>query len=232
MAVCCNIISATQNELNDSSSFSFSFPKAINAKLLDQTFKHNLAFKRGTVMESKEEIIGTQFLSFILRDEHFAVEIFKVREVLDVTTLTRIPRMPDYLCGVINLRGNVVPVVDLGLKLGMDAFEKTVNTCIMIVEIDVEGESESVQMGVLSDGVQEVIDLNPSEIEPVPKLGSGLNTDFIKGMGRKVDKFLILLDINQVLSSASEMALRYVNETEGSASMTETSSEEGNGADT
>lgn len=99
-------------------------------------------------MEIKNEILGTQFLSFSLREEHFAIEIFKVREVLDVTTLTRIPRMPNYMCGVINLRGKVVPVIDLGLKLGMEPVMHTVNSCIMIVEVKEEGEADKIQMGV------------------------------------------------------------------------------------
>nr|MDA8166000.1 chemotaxis protein CheW [Desulfobacteraceae bacterium] len=105
-------------------------------------------------MSKTESIQASQYLTFTMRDEDFAIEIAKVREVLDVSTLTRIPRMPDYLSGVINLRGNVVPVMDLGLKLGMTPIEKTKNTCIMIVEVAVEGVE--VDMGVLTDSVQMV----------------------------------------------------------------------------
>lgn len=163
-------------------------------------------------MEISEEANNSQYLSFILRDEHFAMEITKVREVLDVTTLTRIPRMPDYLCGVINLRGNVVPVVDLGLKLGMPPVVKTINTCIMIVEINVEKEVESVPMGVLTDAVQEVMDLNAGQIEPVPKMGTNLNTEFIQGMGKRDDKFLILLDMDRILASEGKAVLRDIHD--------------------
>jgi len=159
-------------------------------------------------MESAFSDTSNQFLSFTLREESFAVDIFKVREVLDVTNLTKIPRMPPHLSGVINLRGSVVPVVDLGLKLGMPAIRKAVNTCIMIVEIRVEGEAAPVLMGVLTDAVQAVLDLNPADIEPVPKMGTNLNTDFIKGMGREQDRFLILLDLDRVLASEGEIALR------------------------
>ena len=135
---------------------------------------------------------GAQYLTFVLRGEGFAIEISRVREVLDVTTLTKIPRMPDYLCGVINLRGNVVPVMDLGQKLGMKVIEHTKNTCIMIVELEVEGSM--VEMGVLTDSVQMVLDLQAEDIEAVPKMGTNLNTEFIKGMGRQgEDKFLIIL---------------------------------------
>ena len=159
-------------------------------------------------MSIMEESSSSQYLSFTLRDEDFAVEIFKVREVLDVATLTKIPRMPDYLCGVINLRGNVVPVVDLGLRLGMEPVQKTINTCIMIMEILVEEEGSSVLMGVLTDAVQAVLDLDQATIEKVPRMGTNLNTDFIKGMGRHDEKFLILLDIDKVLASEGELALR------------------------
>lgn len=161
-------------------------------------------------MDKQTETVSSQYLSFTLRDEDFAVEIFKVREVLDVATLTRIPRMPSYLSGVINLRGNVVPVVDLGLKLGMDPVKKTINTCIMIMEIEVDAETAPVLMGVLTDAVQAVLELDPENIEAVPRMGTNLNTDFIKGMGRHEDKFLILLDIDKVLASEGEATLRDV----------------------
>ncbi|MCB2183575.1 MAG: chemotaxis protein CheW [Desulfobulbaceae bacterium] len=150
------------------------------------------------------EVLSRQYLSFILRNEHFAVEIARLREVLDVATLTRIPRMPDYICGVINLRGSVVPVIDLGYRLGMEPVEKTVNTCIMIVEVKAADDESAVEMGVLADAVQEVIDLDAKDIESPPKMGSGVETNFIKGMGRKDDKFLILLDIDEVLASEGE----------------------------
>lgn len=151
-----------------------------------------------------------QYLSFVLRDDFFAVDIFKVREVLDVTTLTKIPRMPEYLCGVTNLRGSVVPVVDLGLKLGMAPIERTVNTCIMIMEVQVEGENSEVLMGVLTDMVQEVFDLKDEELEAVPRMGTNLNTDFIKAMGHYGDDFLIILDTDRILSSEGEAYLRHV----------------------
>ncbi len=161
-------------------------------------------------MSAKNETVQlqtTQYLTFMLRDEGFAIEISKVREVLDVTTMTRIPRMPEYLSGVINLRGNVVPVMDLGQKLGMGSIEYSKNTCIMIVDLEVD--ASMVEMGVLTDSVQMVLDLNPEDIEAVPKMGTNLNTEFIKGMGRQSEeKFLIILDIDKVLASEGEAALR------------------------
>lgn len=142
---------------------------------------------------------ATQYLTFSLGEEDFALEIARVREVLDYTNITKVPRMPEFLRGVINLRGNVVPVTDLRLKLGMSATKRTVNTCIVIVEIDVDGDL--MDMGVLTDSVQEVLDLDPAQIEPPPRLGTKLNTEFIRGMGKRDDRFLIILDIDKVLSS-------------------------------
>lgn len=152
------------------------------------------------------DVQSIQYLTFTLRDEDFAIEISKAREVLDVTTLTKIPRMPDYLNGVINLRGSVVPVMDLGQKLGMGAIEQTEDSRIIIVEFDIE--DSIVEMGVLTDSVQMVVDLQSENIESVPKMGTDLNTAFIKGMGKKNDKFLIILDIDIILASEGEAALR------------------------
>src|SRR5512135_2970730 len=117
----------------------------------------------------------TQYLTFKLGDEVFAVDISKVREVLDFTTVTKVPRTPDFMRGVINLRGSVVPVVDMRLKFGMSQTEKTVNTCIIIVEVTLE--NETTVLGALADSVQEVIDLGPEHIEPAPKIGTRLNTE-------------------------------------------------------
>ena len=118
---------------------------------------------------------------------------------MDFTKITKVPRTPDFMRGVINLRGNVVPVIDLRLNLGMSAIEKTVDTCIVIVEVAIG--SESLQVGMLADSVQEVVDIDPTNIEPAPKLGSRLNTDFIRGMGKRDEMFLIILDIDKVLSA-------------------------------
>jgi purine-binding chemotaxis protein CheW len=154
----------------------------------------------------------TQFLTFRLDDEIFALDITKVREVLDFTTVTKVPRTPDFMRGVINLRGSVVPVVDLRLKFGMNATEKTVNTCIIITEVTVD--QETVVLGALADSVQEVLDLDAASIAPPPKIGTKLKTEFIKGMGRQNDRFIIILDIDRVFSS-DELAL--VKQEEGSA---------------
>ena len=154
----------------------------------------------------------TQYLTFKLENELFALDIGKVREVLDFTTITKVPQTPDYMRGVINLRGSVVPVVDLRLKFGMVMAEQTVNTCVIIVEVELEGEK--VVMGAMADAVQEVMDLEPDQIEPPPRIGTKLNTDFIKGMGKHSEQFIIILDIDKVFTSGE---LQLVQELEGQA---------------
>jgi purine-binding chemotaxis protein CheW len=141
----------------------------------------------------------SQFLTFKLGEEMFALDITKVREVLDFTTVTRVPRTPDFMRGVINLRGSVVPVVDLRLKFDMTRTENSVNTCVIIVEVMVDGDTTV--LGALADSVQEVIDLGSESIEPAPRIGTKLRTEFIKGMGKRDDGFIIILDIDKVFSS-------------------------------
>ena len=145
-----------------------------------------------------------QYLTFKLEEEVFALDIAKVREVLDLTAIAKVPQMPEFMLGVLNLRGAVVPVVDMRLKLGITMTEATVNTCIVIVEIEIDGESAV--LGALVDSVQEVMDLDPDQIEPAPRIGIRLNTKFIKGMGKKDNQFMIILDIDKVFS-ADELAM-------------------------
>ena len=149
---------------------------------------------------SVSEITETrQYLTFKLGNEVFATDVAKVREVLDFTTITEIPRTPDFMSGVINLRGNVVPVVDLRLCFEMSETEKTVNTCIVVMEMMVEGESNVI--GALADSVEEVIDLEPEQIQPPPRIGTRIRTDFIKGMGKRDAQLIMILDIDRVFST-------------------------------
>lgn len=140
-----------------------------------------------------------QCLTFTLGEEDFALDIQKVREVLDYTTITKIPGMPEFLRGVINLRDNVVPVIDLRYKLGMGGIKRTVDTCIVIVEIMINDEKKHI--GALADSVKEVIDLGTNHISPPPELGIKVNNEFIRGMGKQDEKFLIILDIDKVLTA-------------------------------
>jgi purine-binding chemotaxis protein CheW len=142
--------------------------------------------------------VSNQYLTFTLGDEVFALDISSVREVLEYTSITKVPRTPEYIRGVINLRGRAVPVVDVRLKFGMPGTDRTVNTCIIIVEVDMGGEQTV--LGALSDSVKEVLDIEPKDIEPAPRMGTSIKADFIKGIGKQNDTFIILLDIDKVFS--------------------------------
>ena len=140
-----------------------------------------------------------QYLTFKLAGEVFAVDVAKVREILEFTSITKVPQTPDFMRGVINLRGSVVPVMDMRLKFGMPETEKTVDTCIIVVEVSHEGET--VVIGALADSVQEVFELEPEQIEPAPRIGTKLNTDFILGMGKHDGQFIMILDIDKTFTS-------------------------------
>ena len=141
----------------------------------------------------------SQYLTFRLGDEIFALEIFKVREVLEYRSVTRVPRTPPFMRGVINLRGSVVPVVDLHMKFGTGETQKTVDTCIIIAEVVFD--DETMLLGALADSVEEVFDMDAGMIEPPPRMGTHLNIDFIKGMGKKEEEFVIILDVDRVFSN-------------------------------
>jgi purine-binding chemotaxis protein CheW len=139
-----------------------------------------------------------QYLTFKLGDEVFALDVAKVREILEFTSITKVPQTPKFMRGVINLRGSVVPVIDLRLKFGMSVTERTVNTCIIVVEVRLE--DETVILGALADSVQEVVEMEPGQIEAAPHIGTRLNTEFIRGMGKVDGRFIMILDIDKVFS--------------------------------
>ena len=150
-------------------------------------------------MNDNNAASSQQYVTFSLGDELFGVEVTRAREILSVTPVTRVPQTPDYLLGVINLRGQVVPVVDMRLKLGLPAGEETEDTCIIVVEVLVDGES--IVVGALADAVREVLEIRSDQVEPAPRLGTRLKTEFIAGMGNVNEQFLILLNIDRVFSS-------------------------------
>jgi len=139
-----------------------------------------------------------QFLTFTLDNEVFAVDIGKIKEVLEYTVLTKVPRMPESMCGVINLRGNVVPVIDLRLIFEMSKSERTVDTCVIIIEI--MSNDHMIVLGVMVDSVREVMSLEQDQICPPPRIGTGLRTEFIRGMGKQGDNFIIILDTDKIFS--------------------------------
>lgn len=152
-----------------------------------------------------------QHLTFTLGKEIFALDIVKVREVLELTTVSKIPRTPEYMKGVINLRGHAVPVVDMRLKLGMSQIESTVDTCIIIIEVTFD--NEAVAMGALVDSVREVSDMSESDIEPAPKMGASIDAKYIMGMGRQGDQFIILVDVDQIFSDEDLHVAKELEET-------------------
>jgi len=145
------------------------------------------------VQESASDRAG-KYLTFVLADEEYGLEILKVREIIGMMDITAVPRTPNYVKGVINLRGKVIPVVDLRLKMGMPEAQRTDQTCIIVVDI---GE---VEMGVIVDEVSEVLDIDSGDIEDAPSFGTHVKTDFILGMGKADGKVTILLDISKLLS--------------------------------
>jgi Chemotaxis signal transduction protein len=152
-----------------------------------------------TKSDQESDFDHTQYLTFRLAGEEYAVGILHVREIITYGTLTKVPHTPPSIRGVINLRGNVVPVVDLGVKFGLTTSPVTDRTCIIIVETDIN-ESRTV-MGVIADSVSQVISMPEDNILPPPAFGTRVRVDFLHGMGQSGDKFVLVLDIEKVLSA-------------------------------
>jgi purine-binding chemotaxis protein CheW len=156
-----------------------------------------------TTRGKAEEAQQGQYLGFFSGEEEYAISILRVKEILQYETITRVPGTPPSIRGVINMRGNVVPVVDLAVKLGLPESQVTKRTCIVIVEVDLEGEPTV--MGVMADSVSQVIDLRPEDIQPPPSFGTRVHIDYLVGMGSLGRKLILLLDIDKLLST-SEIA--------------------------
>ena len=146
-----------------------------------------------------------QFLTFMLAEEMFAVGIQQVREIIEYGNVTTVPMMPRFVRGVINLRGSVVPVIDLSARFGRGTSEIHRRTCVVIVEIEQEGVQQ--ELGMIVDAVSEVLDIPLSEIEPAPAFGARIRADFISGMGKVEGRFVILLDVDKVLAVDEMVAL-------------------------
>jgi purine-binding chemotaxis protein CheW len=140
-----------------------------------------------------------KYLTFSLAGEEYGIGILKVREIIGMMSITPVPQTPEFVKGVINLRGKVIPVIDLRLRFGLDATAYTERTCIIVVEI--HGESGSIPMGIVVDAVSEVLNIRSADIENTPSFGVKLNTDFILGMAKTDGGVKILLDIDKVLGA-------------------------------
>jgi len=146
-----------------------------------------------------------KYLTFTLAEEEYGIGILKVKEIIGMMAITTVPRTPEYMKGVINLRGKVIPVVDLRLKFGMEAFDYTERTCIIVVEIT--GDGKKIQIGILVDSVSEVLNIKAADIEDTPNFGSHLDTEYILGMAKTGGRVKILLDIDRVLNSSEVAAV-------------------------
>ncbi len=144
-----------------------------------------------------------QYLTFKLAEERYAINVAYIKEVLSVPRITKVPRMPEYMSGVINLRGSVVPVVDLCKKFDLGETTRGVDTGIIVIEIlqnREEADERVLTVGVFSDAVEKVITIEEAEIEPAPRIGVAIDTAFIRGMGHVGDEFIIILNINRILT--------------------------------
>ncbi len=145
-----------------------------------------------------------KYLTFSLAEEEYGISILKIKEIIGMMPITTVPQTPEFVKGVINLRGKVIPVIDLRLRFGMDSIDYTERTCIIVVEID--GSAVTVQIGIVVDAVSEVLNVNAEDVEETPTFGAKLNTDYILGMAKMEGGVKILLDIDRVLSG-DEVAL-------------------------
>ena len=145
-----------------------------------------------------------KYLTFTMADEEYGIGILKIKEIIGMMPITSVPKTPEFVKGVINLRGKVIPVVDLRLRFGMDSMDYMARTCIIVVEI--EGQSGTVMIGIVVDSVSEVLNIKAGNIEETPTFGTKLNTDYILGMAKMEGSVKILLDIDRVLY-VEELAL-------------------------
>lgn len=155
-------------------------------------------------MNTKKITETALYLTFKLGDEFFALNVSQVREVLDLTLITKVPQAPEFMRGVINVRGSVVPVVDMRVKFGLPGTDDTLDTRIIVMELLLDGEMST--LGALADSVHEVVEMEPEQIEAPPKIGMRWKTEFIRGIGKRKDDFVIILDIDRVFS-VDELAL-------------------------
>lgn len=157
-------------------------------------------------MELESKNRTNSYLTFKLGDEEFATHVGKVLNILEMTKLTHVPKAPDYMKGVMNLRGAVLPVIDARIKFGMPEAEYTSNTCIIVLDVDLDGES--VHVGAIVDSVQAVIEITNDQILPLPTLGSRYKAEFIIGMAKTNERFVIILNMDAVFSVDEITSLR------------------------
>ena len=156
----------------------------------------------------KEELLQQQYLTFFLADEEYAISVQRVKEIIEYIAITKVPKVPEWIRGVINLRGNVVPVVDLAVRFGLAERPVTKTTCIVVVEM--EQDSERTVMGVVADAVNQVIELSPKDIEEPPAFGTRVRLEYLFGMGKLGQKFALILNIDRVLNATELLTVSSV----------------------
>ena len=154
-------------------------------------------------MENSEQFESNSYLSFKIGTELFGASVKNIISILEMAKITRVPQAPDYMKGVINLRGSVLPVIDTRIKFGISNLEITDNTCILVMQVLLK--SESLLLGAIVDSVQEVLELSEEDIQPPPSIGTGYQTDIISGMAKKADEFIMLLDINKLFAEETSV---------------------------
>jgi len=157
------------------------------------------------------------FLSFKLKDEYFATNVSKVLTILEMKPITKVPNSPTYMRGVINLRGNVLPVIDMRIKFGMPATEFTTATCIIVLNVEIE--EENVQLGIIADAVDEVLEIKESEIEESPSIGTKYKNEFIQGMYKLKDGFIMLLNMNLIFNTDDLIITKEIEEAEAAQAL-------------
>lgn len=162
--------------------------------------------RHGAAQTAAETLERRQFLTFLLSDETFAMGILAIKEIIEFGHVTVVPMMPSFVRGVINLRGSVVPVVDLSARFGRQPVQRTRRTCVIIVEVADEDGSQDI--GLVVDAVNAVVEIEEDQIEPPPAFGAGIRSDFIEGMGKFNDRFVIILKPDKVLSTSDLALLR------------------------
>lgn len=157
-----------------------------------------------TVAKTNIKNRGGKFLSFFLKEEEYGIEILKVQEIIKILPITRVPRTPEFVKGVINLRGKIIPVTDLRSKFNMEQREETSETCIIVVQ------TNGLEIGVIVDKVSEVLDISDVEIEDVPSFGTDVSTDYLLGIGNTNGRVRLLLDIERILTKKEVVQIQEV----------------------
>ena len=159
-------------------------------------------------LTTQERVQADKYLSFSLGSENYGLEILKVREIIGIIDITPLPQTPEYVKGVINLRGKIIPVISLRTKFGMPSIDYTDATCVIVVEVRFTDSTERFSIGVIVDTVNEVLDIQREQIEPPPDFGCRINTDYTLGMGKVKERVVILLQVDKVMTESEIRSIR------------------------